>query len=200
MALNVSVGQVTYYVPSPAKGKQSERSKDDQLRARAAWAIPAALYKFATHLDGSNWYFNTSFYEEVKRVCDEFDAKAGIKFYLVEEFTSKNQDVIERIVRDSLRSTVGAIAPSLQESIQGLIKKFDEMNLEEADGKIINIVRENRAKLVNAIAVIASFGLTGDYRDVQEATAAILEGELVRARTILGEKMLKARMSLGGVA
>jgi hypothetical protein len=206
MALNVSVGQVTYYVPSPAKGKQAERSKDDQLRARAAWAIPAALHKVATHLDGSNWYFNTSFFEEVKRVTDDFDAKAGIKFYLVEEFTSKDPTVVERIVRDSLKATVNAIAPSLKESVEGLIKKFDDMNLDDADGKIVDIMRENRAKLVNAIAVIASFGLTGDYRDVQEATAALLEAEMVRARTILGEKLLEARAKMetrikaGGVA
>lgn len=191
MALNVSVGQVNYYVPSPAKGKQAERSEGDKTRARAAWMIPMALHKVATHLDGSNWYFNTSFYSEVKKVADEFDAKYGIKFYIVEEFTSKDPSVIERIVQDSLSSTVNSIAPSLKESIEVLIAKFDEMNLEDADGKIVDIVRENKAKLKNAMAVTASFGLLGDFKDVQEATAALLESELVRARTLLGEKMLE---------
>lgn len=190
---NISVGQVTYYVPSPAKGSQKDRSEADKLRARAAWAIPAALHKVATHLDGSNWYFNTSFYPEVQRIMEEYEAKAGIEFYPVEEFRAKDQKQIERIVEKSLERTINGIAPSLKESVEGLIKKFDEINLEEADGKIVDIIRENRTKLVNSIAVIASFGLTGDFKDVQEATAALIEAELVRARVLLGEKLLEAQ-------
>lgn len=193
MALQVSVGLVNYYIPAVSRKyeRHEKKSPEDQVRQRAAWAVPAGLHGLATRLDGSNWYFNTANYPEVKKIADEFEAKGGIEFYIHEEIQSKNPEVIERIVRTSLQRSMSAIAPSLRQSIADLIAKFDEINLEEADGKIVDIVRENKAKLKNASAVVASFALTGDYQDLQESTAQVIESELVRARVILGKKQLE---------
>lgn len=176
--VTVDVGQVTYYVPSVKENRN------------AAWKIPRRMRRLGTHLDGSNWYFNTALYPEVKKIADEYDGKRGIRFYIVESFTAKDPSVIEKIVRDSIQKTISSVVPSIQASLESLKAQWDAVDPVEVDGKIVDVIRENQRKLEDAMVVVASFGLTEDFAEVQQAIAMALTSELEKARLEHGKAIL----------
>lgn len=194
----VSVGQINYYVPSPKAGMAEDVAK---FLDRAGWKIPGALRGLGTHLDGSNWYFPTAVYPEVKKVRDEWDSQNGVRFYLTEKVEWEDEDELWRAIRDAISESVQEVGQSLKGSLGRLREKFADIEPQEGDSQIVDRVRDAKAKLEDLAVVIASFALTEDYDQAREAVAKMLEAELVAARTELWKenRHIQAQLKAAGV-
>lgn len=182
----VAVGQLNSYIPTAHK----DTMRDEQYRflTQAAWKIPAAMHRFAAHLDGSNWMYPLAFHERAKKIKDEYDGKFGIRIYLSNKVTWDDEEELWRAIRDALNERVQGISQSLKESLTKLSKEFETIDLSEGDGKIIDRVNDAKGKLKDVSFVIASFALTEDFDQAREAVEKMIEVEMERARIELGKK------------
>lgn len=201
--LSVPVGLINYYIPSPAAAKAA--GKPDSVvedLARAASDIPLRLRRLSTHWDGSFKIFPTALYGEVMKIAAKYDVdpktgegRNGIRIHVVEEWTSKDPEQTAEIVRGCIARSIHSIIGSVEDesglrgSLAKLVKKFDEMSVQDADGAIVDRVRVARKKLEDAMTVVAAFALTEDYEELRAAVAASIEAELVAARSELEKKV-----------
>jgi hypothetical protein len=167
----VAFGLLNYYIPTG--------------NPKIANSVPARLHKLAAPWDGSFWIYSMAVDAEIGRIVREYDGIEGSRFHRVRDWTAKDPAEIEKIVRDALTRTVGEIAKSLKGSTASLRKKFDQMDSVDADGKIVDRVRDAQRKLKDVATVIASFALTEDYDEMREVVNQQIEAELVAARSDL---------------
>jgi hypothetical protein len=194
-----NVGQLNTYVPSVLKvgdrwyaGKRRKEVDEEtaKLLKQAAWKIPSALHRFAAHLDGSNWVYPMAFDDRAKILKDEFDGKAGINIYVSEKVTWENEAELWRAITNAVAETVDDIKESLKGSLKDLESRFDELDMTDADGLIVDKVRVAKASLKDISFVIASLALSDDFREGEKGVEMAIEAGLVAARTTLGRRHL----------
>lgn len=209
--LSVPVGLVNYYIPSHVaaeKAGQPEAVVKDL--ARATSELPMKLRRVSTHWDGSFKIFPTAMYKEVVKIALKYDVdlktgegRNGIRIHIVEEWTSKDPEQTAVIVQGCIARSLGSIVGSVDEetglrgSLARLSKKFDEMEIGDADGAIVDRVHDAQRKLEDAMTVAAAFALTEEYEELRSAVTASIEAELVASRTTLETKAaerIKARV------
>ena len=206
--LSVPIGMVNYNIPSPEAAKK--RKVDEgiiKLLSKATWSIPGAMRSISTQWDGSFYIYAMVNDPKIKALRDLWNDKHGIRFHVVEDWTSKNPEETAEIVRSCIARSLGEIIgqkgdsgdePSgLRGSIAKLVKRFDELG-DESDGLIVDRIQEAKAKLEDAMVVAASFALTEEYEELQKTVATTIESELELARIEAGKATL-SRMKAAGV-
>jgi hypothetical protein len=207
--LSVPIGMVNYNIPSPEAAKKRKAPEDlVKLLSKATWSIPGAMRSISTQWDGSFYIYAMVNDPEVKKLRDQWNDKHGIRFHVVEDWTSKNPEETAEIVRSCIARSLGEIIgqkgeggeePSgLRGSLSKLAKRYEELEATDADGLIVDRIHEAKAKLEDAMVVAASFALTEEYEEMRKSVAATVEAELELARIEAGKSTL-AKMKAAGV-
>lgn len=207
--LSVPIGMVNYNIPSPEAAKK--RGAPEELvktLSKATWSIPGAMKALSTQWDGSFYIYAMVNDAEIKKVRDEWNDKEGIRFHVVEDWTSKNPEETAEIVRGCIARSLGEIIGSpggageepsgLRGSLAKLQKRYEELDSTDADGLIIDRIHDAKKKLEDAMTVAASFALTEDYEELRKTVAVTIEKELELAR-LASAKVGLARMKAAGV-
>lgn len=207
--LSVPIGMVNYNIPSPEAAKKRKAAEDTiKLLSKATWSIPGAMRSISTQWDGSFYIYAMVNDPEVKKIRDQWNEKEGIRFHVVEDWTSKNPEETAEIVRSCIARSLGEIIGSkgsegeepsgLRGSLAKLKKRYEELEAGDADGLIVDRIHEAKAKLEDAMVVAASFALTEEYEEMRKTVAATVEAELELARVDAGKVQLE-RMKAAGV-
>jgi hypothetical protein len=207
--LSVPIGMVNYNIPSPEAAKKRKAAEDTiKLLSKATWSIPGAMRSISTQWDGSFYIYAMVNDPEVKKIRDQWNEKEGIRFHVVEDWSSKNPEETAEIVRSCIARSLGEIIgqkgeggeePSgLRGSLAKLKKRYEELEAGDADGLIVDRIHEAKAKLEDAMVVAASFALTEEYEEMRKTVAATVEAELELARVDAGKVQLE-RMKAAGV-
>lgn len=207
--LSVPIGMVNYNIPSPEAAKKRKASEEIvKFLSKATWSIPGAMKAISTQWDGSFYIYAMVNDAEVKKLRDEWHEKQGIRFHVVEDWTSKNPEETAEIVRSCIARSLGEIIgqkgeggeePSgLRGSLAKLAKRYTELDSTDADGLIVDRIHDAKKKLEDAMTVAASFALTEDYEEMRKSVAATVEAELELARIECGNAAL-AKMKAAGV-
>jgi hypothetical protein len=207
--LSVPIGMVNYNIPSPEAAKK-RNAPEDQVKtlSKATWSIPGAMRSISTQWDGSFYIYPMVNDPEVKKLKSLWDDKFGIRFHVVEDWTSKNPEETAEIVRACIARSLGEIIghkgeggeepTGLRGSLAKLAKRYEDLEATDADGLIIDRIHEAKAKLEDAMTVAAAFALTEEYEEMRKTVAAMVEAELELARIEAGKVSL-ARMKAAGV-
>lgn len=207
--LSVPIGMVNYNIPSPAAAERRKAPEEVvKFLSRATWSIPGAMKAIATQWDGSFYIYAMVNDPEVKKIRDEWNDEQGIRFHVVEDWTSKNPEETAEIVRSCIARSLGEIIGSkgeggeepsgLRGSLAKLAKRYTELESTDADGLIVDRIQDAKKKLEDAMVVAASFALTEDYEDLRKTVSATIESELELARIEAG-KIAAEKMRAAGV-
>lgn len=207
--LSVPIGMVNYNIPSPeAAKKRFAKEETIKLLSKATWSIPGAMRAISTQWDGSFYIYPMVNHAQVEKLRAIWNEKEGIRFHVVEDWTSKNPEETAEIVRSCIARSLGEIigskgeggeeASGLRGSLMKLAKRYEDLESTDADGLIVDRIQEAKAKLEDAMTVAAAFALTEDYEEMRKSVAATVEAELELARIEAGKVAMK-RMGLTGV-
>lgn len=207
--LSVPIGMVNYNIPSPEAAKKRKAPEDlVKLLSKATWSIPGAMRSISTQWDGSFYIYPMVNDPAVKKLRDQWHDKNGIRFHVVEDWTSKNPEETAEIVRSCIARSLGEIIGSkgeggeepsgLRGSLAKLAKRFEDLESTDADGLIVDRIHEAKAKLEDAMTVAAAFALTEEYEEMRKSVAATVEAELELARIEAG-KVAAKKLGLTGV-
>lgn len=207
--LSVPIGMVNYNIPSPEAAKKRKAPEDlVKLLSKATWSIPGAMRSISTQWDGSFYIYPMVNDPKIKKLRDQWHDQHGIRFHVVEDWTSKNPEETAEIVRSCIARSLGEIIgqkgeggeePSgLRGSLAKLAKRFEDLESTDADGLIIDRIHEAKAKLEDAMTVAAAFALTEEYEEMRKSVAATVEAELELARIEAG-KVAAKKLGLTGV-
>lgn len=207
--LSVPIGMVNYNIPSPEAAKKRKAAEDTiKLLSKATWSIPGAMRSISTQWDGSFYIYPMVNDPEIKKLRDKWNDQHGIRFHVVEDWTSKNPEETAEIVRGCIARSLGEIIghkgeggeepTGLRGSLAKLAKRYADLESSDADGLIVDRIHEAKAKLEDAMTVAAAFALTEEYEEMRKSVAATVEAELELARIEAGKVSL-ARMQAAGV-
>lgn len=208
--LSVPIGMVNYNIPSPEAAKKRKAAEDlVKFLSKATWSIPGAMKAISTQWDGSFYIYAMVNDAKVKKLRDEWHEKQGIRFHVVEDWTSKNPEETAEIVRSCIARSLGEIIghkgeggeePSgLRGSLAKLAKRYTDLEATDADGLIIDRIHDAKKKLEDAMTVAASFALTEEYEEMRKSVAATVEAELELARIEAGKVSLEKMRTAGTI-
>lgn len=207
--LSVPIGMVNYNIPSPEAAKKRKAAEETiKTLSKATWSIPGAMRAISTQWDGSFYIYPMVNHAAVEKLRTLWDEKEGIRFHVVEDWTSKNPEETAEIVRSCIARSLGEIIgqkgeggeePSgLRGSLSKLQKRYEELESTDADGLIVDRIHEAKAKLEDAMTVAAAFALTEEYEEMRKSVAATVEAELELARIEAG-RVAARKLGLTGV-
>jgi len=208
--LSVPIGMVNYNIPSPEAAKKRNAPEETvKFLSRATWSIPGAMRRVSIPWDGSFYIYAMVNDAEIKKIRDEWNEEKGIRFHVVEDWTSKNPEETAEIVRGCIARSLGDIIGSkgeepgdepsgLRGSLAKLSKRYEELDSTDADGLIVDRIQDAKKKLEDAMVVAASFALTEDYEELRKTVVTTIEAELELARIEVG-KVALSRMKAAGV-